>query len=364
MSEIIEITDLSSSGSGVGKTKEGLVVFTPYTAPGDAAQVELLEQKKNFAHGRLVKIITPSPNRIKPKCEVFAKCGGCDLQHVDYETQWIVKVKGVKESLKRVGLIELPEFELFKANTIWNYRNRIQLKGLKNDLGFYEKNSNTIVNISRCEIADEKINSQIHSIREENVFRKSEYKAEVELNENGNVLVSIDKNQSALGFRQIHDEQNSILKKWIADQIPAQSTVLDLFGGNGNLSLDLSNKMKEIYCIDDAQKNPSPPNKNYFFHQMDVGSWLKRNLYTLKSNPDVAIIDPPREGLGKNREGIISALKKAKVSRLIVVGCDPSAWAKDLKKYSEMGWKIKKIAVMDFFPQTHHVESVALLLLT
>src|SRR6476661_4122262 len=115
--EIIQITDLSRSGAGVGRDASGRVVFVPFTAPGDQVRVEIGAEEKNYAEAKLLEVISPSPQRAVPPCPVFGKCGGCEWQHLPYELQWSTKKKGLEHSLKRVGVeFEGAQWEEFPAD--------------------------------------------------------------------------------------------------------------------------------------------------------------------------------------------------------------------------------------------------------
>ena len=108
-------------------------------------------------------------------------------------------------------------------------------------------------------------------------------------------------------------------------------------------------------------------NQQFYFHQSAVFSWLARrvqqNQHQLTNNvqPWLAIIDPPRNGLAEYAAEIIHYLKRHNVEKVIFVGCKPDPWARDLSLFVQQGWKLQEIALFDFFPQTFHIESIALL---
>ena len=98
----IEITDISESGEGVGRVGNQ-VVFVPDTVTGDVITARLVTVKRQYAHGKLLEIVTPSPHRVRPSCIVADKCGGCQLQHIDYDYQLTAKENQVIQALKRIG---------------------------------------------------------------------------------------------------------------------------------------------------------------------------------------------------------------------------------------------------------------------
>ena len=87
---ILEITDITTEGSGVGKY-EGMAIFVPLTAVGDTARVKILKVKKTYAYGKLIELLTPSENRIENDCPHFSKCGGCVFRHINYNAECKLK---------------------------------------------------------------------------------------------------------------------------------------------------------------------------------------------------------------------------------------------------------------------------------
>jgi 23S rRNA (uracil1939-C5)-methyltransferase len=357
------IVDLSRGGAGVGKEDGGRAVFVPFTAPGDVVSVELGEEKKNYAQARLIEILEPSPIRQKPPCPVFGRCGGCQWQHIPYDFQWKTKVNGVHQVLKRAAL-EVAQIEELPAEQIWEYRNRVQMRGEGGTLGFYQQGTNQIIPVERCDIARPEINSALTGICEEAKKFKNPYKVEIEVMADGEVIHAWNERHAASGFRQVHDGQNEKLKAWVASAIEGYGVLLDLYGGYGNLSLPLVSRMSEIHCVDFSSPTSTPGGMSpkLKFHRSAVVPWLKK--FSSPSSAKVSVIlDPPREGLGEDFESIGAALARLKASEIIAVGCDLDSWARDVTKFVKNGWKLKKVAALDLFPQTAHVETIAQLVL-
>ncbi|MDR2428740.1 MAG: 23S rRNA (uracil(1939)-C(5))-methyltransferase RlmD, partial [Candidatus Margulisbacteria bacterium] len=145
--------DFTVDGDGVAR-HEGRVMFVPGLAPGDAAEIEITADKKNYLLGKIKKIIEPSPDRIKPVCRHFGVCGGCSLQHYAYAAQLKWKEKFVEQSLRRLaGLNELPLREIVPSADIWAYRNKAQLPfGQGGAVGFFKMNSHSVVDLQECPI--------------------------------------------------------------------------------------------------------------------------------------------------------------------------------------------------------------------
>lgn len=359
----LEITDLSRSGAGVGRDASGRVVFVPFTAPGDLVRAELGEEEKNYAEAKLVEVVRASPTRAIPPCPAFGKCGGCEWQHLPYELQWSTKKKGLEHSLTRVGVefAGIPWKE-FPAERIWEYRNRVQLRGFRDELGFYARRSKQIVPIEKCWIARPELNAILPARKTEGSSRPREYKLELEVFPDGSTTTAWNAGHSAQGFRQVHDEQNEKLKGWVRDHLADGEVLLDLYGGSGNLSLELAPRFRQVFCVDVSTPSEGGP-ENFQFARSAVLPWLRReekNLRALGGRIQV-VLDPPREGLGTDLAAIVEILKGLPVQRILSIGCDADSWARSLHRFVRHGWKLESLGALDFFPQTHHIESLAVL---
>jgi len=366
----VNIVDLSRGGSGIAKTKDGYTIFVPYTLTGDVVDIVIVDVKKRHANARLTKIIEPSPDRQPPKCNVFTECGGCHWQHVPYPLQWATKLNGVHQSLVSTGINTKLQLQAFPAETIWHYRNRVQMRGINDKLGFYAARSHNIVPVTECAIARPEINQALNDIRSQGREYKKEYKVEIEVSDDNSVKLHWNARHAAGGFRQVNDEQNRKLINWVSQSLGNSQPVYDLYGGSANLSWELAKQDIEVHCVDQSapqsQQNMQP--LTLFFHSEDVLSWLKsritdlvyRRIPTPSSNWS-AIIDPPRGGMGDDFEDIVSRLEKLSVNSIVLVGCKTDTWARDIAKLQQRDWILKSIAVFDFFPHTPHVESTALL---
>jgi len=358
----LEITDISRGGAGLGKDSAGRAVFVPLTAPGDRIRANIWKIKKNYAFADLVEVIQPSPMRVAPRCKVFGQCGGCEWQHIPYEEQWRIKSQGVLHALSRTQVSPPSSINFFPAKNPWNYRNRIQLRGDLKKMGYFQRGSRNLVGIEECPIADEDINLALPGIQKEAQERFNRpFKVEIEKSVEGNVVSSFNSPHASLGFRQINETYNQNLRNWVASQVDRPAWIFDLFGGSGNLSLEFSHEGYPIHVVDVSAPEVES-SSNVFFHQKSVGLWLNqmnRTKLDLPPGQGVVICDPPREGIRPERTEIERMLKEYPVRTLILVGCDPDAFASDLKFLIERGAGLQTLALFDFFPQTHHVESAA-----
>lgn len=156
---ILEITDITTEGSGIGRS-EGMAVFVPLTAVGDKAKVKILKVKKTYAYGKLIELITPSAERIENDCPHFSKCGGCVFRHISYTAESSLKSNKVYEAIKRIGGIDLKPQPIMSLNPD-RYRNKAQYPVSQNGgVGFYAFHSHRIIECKDC-ILQPQVFSQI-----------------------------------------------------------------------------------------------------------------------------------------------------------------------------------------------------------
>lgn len=191
------ITDLSDSGDGVGRWEQR-VIFVPDTVTGDRVRVRLMHVKPQYAHGKLHEILDPSPYRIRPKCIVADKCGGCQWQHVAYHYQQEVKRNLVIQAIERIGGIPQPPVDPALHQADLHYRNKatyplrrakgngkevrgnrpilrqvetqsVEAPTLSNSVmaGYYQKGSHQLINLNQCPIQDERLNPLLAEVKQD-----------------------------------------------------------------------------------------------------------------------------------------------------------------------------------------------------
>ncbi len=164
----LNIEGISHDGSGVGRL-DGFTVFVPGTAPGDAVTAGVISVQKNHARALPVSVIHPAPSRVIPPCEHYDRCGGCQLQHIDYTEQLRLKETVVRDALKRIGGVNAEVLPVLGMIEPWYYRNKAQVPvgsdGSKVKAGFYEKRSHKIVDMDTCLIQHAANNRAVKTTR-------------------------------------------------------------------------------------------------------------------------------------------------------------------------------------------------------
>ncbi len=149
------VSALGVNGEGVIKD-DGTVVFVPFTLVGEKIKYKVLKVTSKCAYGKVVEVLTPAENRVRPKCPVFQRCGGCQLQHIKYVQQLKIKEDAIASSFKKIAALNVEVKSTVKGDDHYRYRNKLQLPVVQTDIGviigFYAENSHRVVAIEDCVI--------------------------------------------------------------------------------------------------------------------------------------------------------------------------------------------------------------------
>ncbi len=361
---------------------EGLTIFVPLSAPGDRLIARLEQIKGRTAFAEIESIIEPSPARGVPPCKYFGTCGGCDFQQFPYERQLAEKVGMLQDSLRRIGKIEIGEIPIVPSPRPLAYRTRAlwRVDTRAGAMGYYKRNSHDVVDIDHCPILDPALDATLQQFRSGlDASRFWEEKAPVEAAIGSDGTVSINAPDlaeatrevtvEAAGERYTFDARSffqgnlSIVDKLIelATAGASGGHALDLYCGVGLFSLPLARSFANVTgveangrAIEFAERNASsaglanvkffPEGVNSFLFGRDVGE------------TDFVLLDPPRAGTEKN---VIQRIIKLGPKQVSYVSCDPSIFARDMRRFLDGGYGIDSLTALDLFPQTHHVETVA-----
>ena len=168
--EIITTTVINSGINGEGIAKvDGMTLFIPYALIGEKVVAKVILSKKNFAIAKLIEVLTPAEERIRPECKVFSRCGGCQLQHIKYCNQLKIKSQNVRDAFKKVAKLDPPVQQCIKSDFVYNYRNKLQLPVGEKDgsvvVGFYEKFTHNIIPIEDCPLHPDWASKLIAALR-------------------------------------------------------------------------------------------------------------------------------------------------------------------------------------------------------
>ena len=376
----VKIERILPGGVGLAHA-DGLTLFVHLVAPGDLVRVVIERTKGKIAFAAIKEIITPGTARIEPPCPYFGRCGGCDFQQLNYETQLRTKVEIIRDCLHRLGGFEkVPEITIHPSPHEWHYRARAnwQVDQVSRQLGYFERGSNQVCDVEFCAVLVPELQSTLEGVRQQlsqgAIFGKNieavagdeaisiaSDAGELETKVVSRAIAGEIYQFSAAGFFQInHELLQPIVEEAIG--VVAGNLAVDLYCGVGLFTLPLARRFQKIIAIesnrtatDFARANLKSANlTNGLVETARVGDWLRVNSASL-GKVDFLLLDPPRSGAeNKDIHGILAV----RPSQISYVSCDPATLARDLKKLTAAGYKLESIKAFDMFPQTHHVETV------
>jgi len=161
----IKIIDMTHEGTGIGKL-DGFPIFVSNALKDELMDVHIIKVTKTYAVAKPIKIYTKSKNRVQPFCDIFNQCGGCDLQHINYEEQLNIKKKIVENNLVRIGgFKDIKVDEILKMDNPFEYRNKVAYPIKNNKAGFYAKRSHNIIENDECKIQDNTVNKIMNYLK-------------------------------------------------------------------------------------------------------------------------------------------------------------------------------------------------------
>lgn len=418
----VTIEQIGYGAVGIAK-HQGQIIFVPGGVPGDKVKVRIESDKGRFAHAKLLDYVQRSSLTVNSPCP-YDSCGGCQWLHTPIDEQLNWKSKFVLDAFERIGKISVPTtYKLLASPQQFNYRNRVLLRGTVHQngdlgVGFFKKATKDQVHVEACMIARPKLNQVIAKLATLNVsvkpqkFRLELQEFEAFCEQEAQVSVVIhpvlkqDRSLELLAnkirdlpevlwvglahelknppfllleqhngisyfsapgqFFQVNLAHNRNLRNLVNNEIEKHGSakkILDLYCGSGNLSLGLASRGNTIHGV---EANPVAINAAKYavkinrlekcnYTNSDAIKFLSKSLKK-QEHFDVVLIDPPRAGM---KEGM-SLLSQMAPEKIIYVSCDPNTLARDVLQLKP-AYQLDSLTSFDFFPNTYHVETVAVL---
>ncbi|EEX93270.1 23S rRNA m(5)U1939 methyltransferase [Vibrio orientalis CIP 102891 = ATCC 33934] len=416
----LTIEKLDHHGAGIAYQNKK-PIFIEGALPGEQVLAQLTESKSKFARASLIKIQKPSEQRIEPFCPHYHECGGCNMQHLAIEPQQEHKQQTLGQLMSKFAgqriKLEAPVVGDSKG---YRRRARVSLKLNKKtrqlEFGFRKKQSKDIVTVTHCPVLDRDLDAllaPLHQLLSE--FSNQESLGHVELVKGDNTKVIVLRHLKALqeseqqgletlakqhnatlylmpesdqlnrvvgesanyseagvtipfepnNFIQVNQKVNQSMVAQALDwlELDEHDCVLDLFCGLGNFSLPMAQKVKQVIgvegvdaMVDKAQDNATVNGiSNAAFHQANLEQDFSGQLWA-QEKFDKILLDPARAGAS----GIIEHISQLGASRVVYVSCNPATLARDSQSLLNQGYKLQKLGMLDMFPHTSHLESMAL----
>jgi 23S rRNA (uracil1939-C5)-methyltransferase len=395
----VEIERILPGGVGLAHA-EGRTIFVSLAAPVDAVRVRVERARGKVAFASIVEIIKPSPLRVEPPCPYFGRCGGCDFQQLNYESQLKAKVEIINDCLHRITRLDLvPEINIHPSPHEWRYRARAnwQFDLQTRALGYFERGSHRVCDVAECAVLVPELETTLEELRAEiKVGSKGLDFGEINAvagddgislspvfgssNERYPVATAPDIDYVRVVSRNIGSEtyyfsanaffqtNHALLEALIHAAVKGAhgSTAIDLYCGVGLFTLPLARRFDQVIGVESNRTSTEFARRNLEHANLSnaqvipahVDEWLQANASPNSPSPpdvDLLLLDPPRMGAEPTViEGII-ALKPKQIG---YVSCDPATLARDLKPLLATGYSLESVAAFDMFPQTHHVETV------
>jgi len=365
---------------------DGAVIFVRHAIPGENCTIQITSTGSSFNRADVVSVETPSEFRVVAPCSFAHRngCGGCDFQHISVDHQRSLKSDVVTEQFARIAKIDIRvEVEEVAESIGWRTR-AIATTDRNGKLGFYKSRSHAIAPVTDCIICVKGMNFSEVAGRD----LKGDVRVEISASNTGERSIALAPtrgeekarltegpsilHEEVLGrtlevsqesFWQSHLKAPEILTQTVLDfaDISTGDHVLDLYGGVGLFTAAIIDEVGPEGHIDliegskvateDARRNFAS-NKNVTVATGDVAKLLPR-----VTSADVVVLDPPREGAGKD---VISQIAALNPRAIVYVACDPAALARDTAYLEDHSYSLAGLRAFDLFPMTHHIECVAL----
>jgi len=381
---ILPIHDIAFGGEGVGRVEE-LVIFVPFVIVGETAEVEITELKKNFARAKLLRVLTPSPERVAPECRYFGACGGCQYQHIAYAGQLRVKHKQVADLFERVGKIPRDVVApVMPCPAPYGYRNRIMIRSQWNgpakklEIGFIRTDNKFVEDITECKIAEPALNEQIQHVRN-NPPPKGGIKVVLRVQPEGWEVPrdSFFQNNFFL-LPKLVETVREMLTEGLAARLPSSSAnetgkmpapqkrhLIDLYCGVGFFGIEAAGVVESFVGVEYDQLAIAAARRNAASRKINNGEFVAAQVedllpellqkYTAENT--AVILDPPRKGCWP---ATLELLRQTRPAQVIYVSCHPATMARDLNILcANSVFELNRVQPLDMFPQTQHVECVA-----
>jgi tRNA/tmRNA/rRNA uracil-C5-methylase (TrmA/RlmC/RlmD family) len=367
-------TELVAGGAAIARV-DGFPIFATNVYPGDVAVVRLLEVKKGFAHADLVRVVVPSPSRRVMPCPVARECGGCDWAALRLDKQLEAKKRILKESLRRIGKIDpstLPPIAIHPSPL--NYRLRSRLHGDGKKAGFYAARTNDVVQLPpECEVVGLRTRQEPREGETWEVDGKLITEGEITIDGyhvttdaffqvNRHMLGTLRELVTALAVRGSgvggRESKNAAAGTHSDPRPPTpdpRKTAIDLYSGVGFFSRPLAEIFGSVTAVEGAgaahecAKRNVPGNVTLV--NAPVEWWVER-----MPRADFVFLDPPRVGAQRN---VIDAIATRTNDMICFLACDPVTFARDASRLIASGWRLASLDLLDLFPNTHHVETLA-----
>lgn len=396
----LTIDSLSNLGDGIAKVElpaalqpEGSaadakwVIFVPFALPGEKVLARIFRNDKNCSHADLITVLDPSPARREPRCPLFGECGGCQYQHISYSAQLEWKTRQVSELLHHMADIDHPVLPAIPSPREWNYRSKITphfqkpRDGRIEAIGFLRNGRRqSILDVPQCPIAMEVINDALPQIRKECHTKTRSYKkgatlllraTEGRVETDNRAIATEQVGELSFNFLAGDFFQNNpyilpAFTAYVANRASQNNArfLVDAYCGSGLFALALAASFEKVAGVEVSETAADWARANARSNGITNTTFLASSAEAIFKDIDfpagetAVVIDPPRKGCD---EAFLSQLFAFGPARCVYVSCNPATQMRDLKAFIAAGYILEEVQPFDLFPQTRHLECVAVL---
>jgi 23S rRNA (uracil1939-C5)-methyltransferase len=399
----LDLTDMAHGGAAIGRDEQQRVIFVPLALPGERVRVEIVEDKGRYAHGRLVEILTPAPDRVEPRCPHFGPCGGCHFQHISYPRQLELKGHIVRDQLARIGRFADPPVAPVLANPEpWDYSVELTLNPApEGGMGYWSPALGAVMPIETCHLVRPSLRDLLQDVDLELPGLR---KIQLRVGDDEALLMAIAVDgveppelaadfpvsaaiilpddtavnligdnftiQSVKGrdfqvtagcFFYPSPAATSLLVDTLLQfaRLTGQETVVELFSGVGMLTAFLAPAAGQVIGVElnpdavaDAAVNLEDTENVSLFEGA-----AEEALPTISAAIDLLVVDPPLSGLSRELMGLIA---ERQPPRLIYVSGDVATLARDGRQLAANGYRLTAVQPIDMTPHTYQILTVSL----
>jgi 23S rRNA (uracil1939-C5)-methyltransferase len=394
----------------------GKAVLIKGALPGEVVAAAITGERTDYCTASVIEVIAPSPDRITPHCQLFGICGGCHLQYTGHPRQITLKEAVLRDCLGRIAGIAPELSPAILSPEAWHYRCRGQFKVSGEEVGFFREKSRVLVPVARCPLMDDEINERLRVLREALSQHPSSaalrYVSEIHMLHGDATVAAVRTRRGGIDSRLVKDlwgllsscgfaglaivsdttvvgragEEFTQLRlgsltyavspavfiqsNWAVNESLVASVrsalqpltgkrVLDLYAGAGNFSLSLASDAEEVIAVEENSLAISDGRRNVRLNALSKCRFVRSSAdrFAARGEVDVVVVDPPRPGLTKETVERILGLAPGTI---VYVSCNPATLSRDLRKLSAR-YAVESVRMIDFFPQTYHIEALVFL---
>ncbi|MBK7894628.1 MAG: TRAM domain-containing protein [Candidatus Promineifilaceae bacterium] len=399
----LDITEMAHGGSGIGRANRGRTVFVPLTLPGEKVRAQIVSEKNKYAQAVLVEVLHPSPERVMPRCQHFAVCGGCHFQHMAYGAQLAAKAAVVRDQLARLGGFKLANVQPVLPNPEpWGYGAEMVLSPVGNGrLGYWSPVQKEVIAVEECPITRPELVALLQDVELDlpglrklslRVGDDEALLAAIEVDEveppelEADFPISVaivlpDKTAASLvgdfySVQRVNGRDFRVSPGVEMAASPAgmglvvetvlryaaltgDENVIELYSGAGTLAAFLAAHAAELVAV---ERNPDAVadlavNLDDLDNVSVFEGEVEEVLPLMPEGVELMVAHPWATGLSKKA---VTAVAQAKPARFIYVSSDVATLARDGRSLAKAGYKLVEVQPIDMQPQTFHIETVSL----